>query len=146
MKNDSSGIPLEIDFDRVQTAVSAAELRTSGELRVVVSRSAAPDPVANARREFDRLGMAGTDARNGVLIFLAPRSRTFAIIGDEAIHAHCGESFWREVASAMETEFRRGDFTAGLVLGLERAGALLATHFPRRPADQNELPDRVEVV
>ena len=146
MKNPASAAPFKIDFGRVQTAISSAELRTSGELRVVISRASAPDPVATAQREFERLGMAATTARNGVLIYLAPRSRSFAIIGDEAVHAHCGEAFWREVSSAMATEFRRGDFTAGLLLGIERAGALLATHFPRRSTDQNELPDRVEVV
>ena len=146
MKHVPSATSLPIDFDRVQTAISAAELSTSGELRVVVSRASAPDPVASAEREFDRLGMAETTARNGVLIFLAPASRTFAIIGDEAIHARCGETFWREVASAMETEFRLGEFTTGLVFGVERAGALLATHFPRSSSDQNELPDRVEIV
>jgi uncharacterized membrane protein len=81
-----------------------------------------------------------------VLIFVAPRSRTFAIIGDEAIHARCGETFWHEVASAMEAEFRREDFTTGLVLGIDRAGALLAGHFPRGSGDKNELPDRVDVL
>ena len=35
------------------------------------------------------------------------------------------------------------DFTGGLVLGIERAGALLAEHFPRRPDDVNELPDDI---
>lgn len=137
---------LPIDAARVQAAIAAAERLTSGELRVIVSRVAAPDPVAAAEREFHRLGMMSTEERNGVLLFLAPRSRTFAIVGDEAIHARCGEAFWREVSSAMEAEFLRADFTAGLVLGLERAGALLAMYFPRRAIDQNELPDRVEIV
>jgi uncharacterized membrane protein len=145
MKKNSPRL-LEIDFDRVQTAISSAELGTSGELRVVVSRAVARDPVASAEHEFNRLGMAGTAARNGVLIFVAPRSRTFAIIGDEAIHARCGETFWHEVASAMEAEFRREDFTTGLVLGIDRAGALLAGHFPRGSGDKNELPDRVDVL
>ena len=135
-----------IDAARVQAAIAAAEQRGSGEIRVVVSRAAAPDPVAAAQYEFSRLGMAATAARNGVLLFLAPRSRTFAIVGDEGVHARCGENFWREVAAAMEAEFRRDDFTAGLVLGIGRAGALLAEHFPRRADDRNELPDRVEVV
>ncbi len=135
-----------IDAVRVQDAIAAAERLGSGEIRVVVARASASDPVAAAEHEFDRLGMARTEARNGVLLFLAPRSRTFAIVGDEGVHARCGETFWKEVAAAMETEFRRGDFTAGLVLGIGRAGALLAEHFPRRVGDSNELPDRVEAV
>lgn len=137
---------LPIDTARVQTAIGAAELATSAEIRVVVSRAAAPDPVAAAEREFERLGMAQTAARNGVLIFLAPRTRTFAIVGDTGIHAHCGETFWSDVASAMEIEFRRADFTAGLILGIGRAGKLLAAHFPRQGDDRNELSDGVEVL
>lgn len=88
--------------------------------------------------------MTRTAARNGVLIFLAPRSRTFAVIGDTGVHEKCGDTFWRELTAAMSEHFKRGDFTAGLVHGIDRAGALLAEHFPRSPDDRNELPDRVE--
>ena len=133
-----------IDHPRVIAAIGAAEQQTSGEIRVVVSRRKIADPVAEARLQFDRLGMAQTAARNGVLILLAPRSRTFAVIGDTGVHEKCGDAFWRELADAMTEHFKRGDFTAGLVHGIERAGALLAEHFPRSPDDRNELPDQIE--
>jgi uncharacterized membrane protein len=87
--------------------------------------------------------MHQTKHRNAVLIFVAPRSRTFAAIGDEAVHARCGDDFWRELADAMTAYFKRGDFTEGLVHGISRAGELLAAHFPREPDDRNELPDEV---
>ena len=78
-----------------------------------------------------------------MLIFVAPRSRTFAVIGDEAIHAKCGNSFWSDLSAAMTGHFKRGDFTDGIVQGIDRAGELLAGHFPRNPGDKNELPDDV---
>ena len=134
----------DIDRERVQAAIAAAEQRTSGEIRVLVLRSSVEDPVAEARRQFDRLGMAGTAARNGVLILLAPRSHAYAVIGDRGIHERCGDPFWRELASTMGEAFKRGDFTDGLVLGVARAGELLADHFPRSPDDRNELSDSVE--
>lgn len=133
-----------IDHARVVTAIEAAERRTSGEVRVLIAGELAPDAITAAQKHFERLGMTRTAARNGVLIFLAPRSRTFAVIGDTAIHAQCGETFWRELATAMSEHFKQDHFTDGLVLGIERAGALLAEHFPRRPDDRNELPNRVE--
>ena len=133
-----------IDHARIVAAIGEAEDRTSGEIRVVVSRRPAADAVAAAKIQFERLGMTRTDARNGVLIFLAPRSRTFAVIGDTGVHEKCGEAFWTELAAAMTEHFKRGDFTAGLALGIERAGALLAGHFPRQPDDRNELPNSVE--
>ena len=141
--NDASR-PFSVDHARVVAAILAAELKTSREIRVLVSRHRTTDPVADAQRHFERLGMTRTAARNGVLFFLAPRSRAFAVIGDAAIHARCGDGFWREVADAVSDHFRRGDFTGGLVHGIGRAATLLAEHFPRSLDDRNELPDTIE--
>ena len=134
----------KIDHARVVAAITATEQRTSGEIRVLLARSKAADPVAAAQKHFERLGMTRTHHRNGVLLFVAPRSRTFAIIGDTAVHKKCGDPFWREVADAMSEYFKKDDFTGGLVHGIARAGALLAEHFPPEAGDRNELPDQIE--
>ncbi len=133
-----------IDEQRIVAAIGAAELRTSGEIRVVVSPRKTEEPVLAAQKEFERLGMTKTEARNGVLIFLAPTSHTFAVIGDRGVHEKCGDAFWRELATAMTACFARAEFTEGLVLGIERAGTLLAAHFPRGSDDRNELPNTIE--
>lgn len=133
----------QLRHDEIVAAIQAAEAKTSGEIRVFVSRKLRPDALAAARVRFAKLGMTQTRERNGVLLYVAPRSRTFAIVGDEGVHARCGEAFWREVAQAMTAEFRKGDFTAGILLGVQRAGSLLAEHFPRQGDDRNELPDTV---
>lgn len=135
---------LPLDHERIVAAIRGAEQRTSGEIRVVVAQQSTEDPVGLARREFERLGMTATAARNGVLILLAPASRSFAVIGDTGVHEKCGAAFWDALAGAMRDHFQRGDFTAGVVLAIERAGELLATHFPRSPDDRNELSDRIE--
>jgi uncharacterized membrane protein len=134
----------KIDHARVLAAIAAAETHTSGEIRVVIARHAATDPMAAAQRHFERLGMTHTQLRNGVLIYLAPRSRTFAVIGDTAVHEKCGDAFWRLLAAAMTLHFKRDEFTEGLVHGIEKAGALLAEHFPRGAGDHNELPDKID--
>jgi uncharacterized membrane protein len=134
----------KIDHDRVTAAIAAAEQRTSGEIRVLIAREKAEDPVPAAQKHFERLGMNKTQERNGVLIFVAPRSRTFAIVGDTGIHEKCGDAFWRLVAAEMSAHFKRGEFTEGLVQGIEHAGKLLAENFPRRSDDQNELPNKIE--
>jgi len=125
---------------RVLAAIRDAEARTSGEIRVLVARHRVVDPVAAAKHYFHELGMAKSPHRNGVLIFLAPRSRRFAVIGDKAVHEQCGDAFWGELAAAMSDRFRRGAFTEGLVHGIERAGELLARTFPRRPGDAPAAP------
>ncbi|MGH7945941.1 MAG: TPM domain-containing protein, partial [Opitutaceae bacterium] len=115
-----------IDDARVVAAIAAAEERTAGEIRVFISSGRAKEPVLAAERQFERLNMTQTAARNGVLIFLAPASHTFAVVGDKGVHDKCGEAFWQELAASMNAHFKRADFTQGLVLGIERAGALLA--------------------
>jgi uncharacterized membrane protein len=129
--------------ERIHAAIHAAEEKSSGEIRVMISHKAAPDPVATAQQAFLRLEMQKTKHRNAVLIFVAPRSRTFAVIGDEAVQAKCGDAFWRGLAEAMTGYFKRGEFTEGLLHGINRAGELLAAHFPHEPDDRNELPDDV---
>lgn len=133
----------QLDHPALEAAIACAEAATSGEIRVVVLHEPVPEPVAAAQAAFTRLGMTQTRERNGVLILVAPASQTFAVIGDEGVHAKCGQAFWEEMAATMSVAFQRGDFTAGLLAGIERAGALLGRHFPRTPDDRNELPDQV---
>ena len=133
----------QLDGAVIEAAIARSEKLTSGEIRVVVAHTPAEAPVPAAQKEFFRLGMQRTTLRNAVLIYVAPESQTFAVIGDEAVHAKCGDAFWSEIAAAMTDHFKAGRFTAGLEHGIARAGALLATHFPRQPGDTNELPDTV---
>ncbi|HWA26826.1 MAG TPA: TPM domain-containing protein [Lacunisphaera sp.] len=134
-----------LDPPALEAAIGRAEAMTSGEIRVIVLQEPAPDPVTAAQAAFARLGMEKTRERNAVLILVAPASQTFAVIGDEAVHAKCGQAFWDEMAAAMSGAFQRGDFTAGLLAGIERAGRLLGEHFPRRADDQDELPNTIAV-
>ena len=130
---------------RIVDAVRAAEARTSGEIRVFVTRRKlrSEDVRVRARTEFDRLHIGDTALRNGVLFYIVPCEQTFAVIGDEEIHAKCGQGFWDETAAAMEKLFREGKFTEGLLAGVEKAGDIMARHFPREVGDRNELSDQV---
>ncbi|MGH2704115.1 MAG: TPM domain-containing protein [Actinomycetota bacterium] len=134
----------KLDNDRIVEAIRSAESRSTGEIRVHISGRKVKDVQAAAARRFEKLGMAATRQRNGVLLYVAPRVARFAVLGDTAIHDKCGDDFWREVAGAVETEFRGGRFTEGIVRGVERLGEVLAQHFPppAGQADANELPDR----
>jgi uncharacterized membrane protein len=135
-----------IDSERVRQAIEAAEHRTSGEIRVSVAPWFWGSVDRAAERAFVRLGMTKTTQHNGVLFFLVPARQSFVVRGDEGIHAHVGQAFWDELVSAMSAYFRRGEFTQGLVFGIDAAGERLALHFPYDAKhDVNELPDDVDL-
>jgi len=134
-----------IDADKVKAAIQDAERRTSGEIRVSVSRLfwGKVEPVA--WKAFHRLGMSATKDRNGILFFIVPSRRRFVVLGDTGIHAHVGQDFWEGIARAMSEDFKKGDFTDGLVRGIREVGERLALHFPCDAAtDKNELSDEID--
>lgn len=134
-----------VDVDRVKAAVAAAERAASGEIRVSVSRFFWGSVRKAAEKAFVRLGMTATKDRNGVLFFIVPARKKFAVLGDAGIHAKVGQEFWESLAGLMSGHFRKGEFTEGLVAAIEEAGRQLAAHFPYDQAiDVNELADDVD--
>ena len=134
----------KLQHDEIIAAIRQAEQKTSGEIRVFISRQEPADAMAAAaQKHFDQLGMHQTKERNGVLIFVAPLARKFAVIGDAGVHAKCGNEFWEKVAAEMTNHFKQEQFTAGLLHAVQKAGELLAEHFPRHPGDQNQLSDDI---
>jgi uncharacterized membrane protein len=121
----------QLPHDMLVAAIHEAEQKTSGQIRVLISHKAVDDTIAAAQAEFLRLGMDKSPDRNSVLIFVAPRSRNFAVVGDKAVHAKCGDEFWQKLAAAMTDYFRKSEFTPGIIHGVQKAGELLAEHFPR---------------
>jgi uncharacterized membrane protein len=134
----------ELEHDRITGAIKDAEAKTSGEIRVFIQRGMLEgDPVSSAQRKFHELGMQKTKERNAVLIFVVPRAQKFAVVGDEGIHQKCGEKFWQELVERMRQHFQDENFTEALVEAIEEAGKLLARHFPKTAASENELPDQI---
>ena len=134
-----------IDDDRIKAAIADAERKTSGEIRVSVSRFFWGNVQRAADRAFSRLGMRATKDRNGILFFIVPSRHAFAIIGDAGIHQKVGQDFWKKLVHAMSVDFMAGKFNEGLVAGIAECGRLLGVHFPYQgEKDVNELPDDID--
>ena len=133
------------DVQRIEHAVESVERTTSAELRVHIARTCEGDPRDRATRIFASLGMHRTAARNGVLIYVAPMSRKWAVLGDVGINAHVPPAFWHELAHDAVAHFQEEQFTEGIVELVKRCGETLAASFPREAGDINELPDHVSV-
>ena len=134
----------KLDSDQIVSAIAEAERKSSGEIRVHVTRRKPENLEERARRRFELLGMTKTAERNGVLFYIAPNLRRFQVLGDTGIHEKCGPDFWREIASEMEERFRKGEFTEGIVRGVNHVGEVLASHFPRSAGDRDELPNVID--
>lgn len=134
----------KLEHERIVNAIREAESKTSGEIRIYVQRGKfETDPVIVAQNKFQRLGMYKTRERNAVLIFIAPRAHKFAVVGDKAVHEKCGEQFWQQVVDGMRVHFQNEKFSRALMEAINEVGKVLATHFPRKSEDANELPDEI---
>ena len=134
----------QLDEEKVLEAIRHADPKTTGEVRVFVSRHRVLNALAFAERQFRRLGMVKTKHHNAVLIFIAPKSQTFAIYGDVAIHQKCGPEFWQTLRDEMVPHLKAAQYTTALVHAITKAGDLLARHFPPESTPQTELPDSIQ--
>ncbi len=127
---------------KIQSAIEAVEKETSAEFRVHLERRHKDrDILDQAREAFERIGMTQTKERNGILIFLCPETRRFAVLGDEGIHSRVPSKFWEEVTREMEMKFRQDHFSDGITGALSKIGEQVKKYFPRAANDRNELSD-----
>jgi uncharacterized membrane protein len=127
----------------IVNAIKQAELNTSGEIRVHVENKCKINVLDRAADVFAMLKMHKTAQRNGVLFYLATGDKQFAILGDAGINAKVPDNFWESIKEEMQLHFKKGDFTKGLVTGIEMAGEKLKQFFPYQTDDVNELPDDI---
>jgi uncharacterized membrane protein len=133
------------DLEAVGHAIAEAERGTSGEIRVHLDARCPGDPMARAVAVFEGLGMTRTTLRNGVLVYVAVEDRKLAVIGDAAVHERVGPVYWARLRDTVVGHFREGRPRVGLVAAVQEIGEVLRRHFPRAPADENELPDDVSL-
>lgn len=129
--------------EQIKSAIQEAEQQTIGEIRVHIEEKYTGDPLERATHWFDKLEMAKTEQRTGILFYLAVKSHKFSVIGDEGIHEKVGEAFWQSLRDEMQQHFREGKFTNGIIAAIQEAGNRLKKHFPKTADNQNELSDDI---
>ncbi|MFY8003967.1 MAG: TPM domain-containing protein [Chitinophagaceae bacterium] len=129
----------------IANAIAEAEKKTSGEIRVYVeSELKTGQPLDRAKELFDGLNMFATEEHNGVLVYIAIKSRKLAIYADEGIYRKLGQEYWDKEVSTMLFHFNRNDYVDGIITIVHDIGAALSEHFPYdKKGDINELPNDV---
>ncbi len=128
----------------IENAISQAELRTSGEIRVFVEEKVKGEILDRAAHVFEKLEMHETDLRNGVLFYLALSEQKFAILGDVGINIKVEVGFWDHIKTEMLVLFKQNKPSEALEKGILMAGEALSKHFPYDDdTDINELSNEI---
>ncbi len=127
----------------VVEAIRIAEKNTSGEIRVHLEKKTDLPPLDRAVEVFHQLNMTETQDRNGVIFYVAVKSKQFAIYGDENINMKVNADFWNSTRDIMTSHFKKGENKLALVNGITKAGEKLKHYFPYTRDDKNELSDDI---
>ena len=128
---------------QVTDSIAAAELNTSGEIRVHIENTCKEDVLDRAAFIFKKLEMHKTELRNGVLFYLSVEDHKLAILGDGGINAKVPKNFWHEIKDLLISEFSKGNYAEGLSRGIVMAGEQLKKQFPYQSDDINELSNEI---
>lgn len=124
-------------------AIRLAEKNTSGEIRVHLEKKTSIAPIERAVEVFHELQMDQTQERNGVIIYVAVKSKQFAIYGDQGINDKVADDFWNCTKDIMVEHFKNGRNKQALVDGIVNAGQQLKKYFPYQSDDTNELSNEI---
>lgn len=117
-----------------------------------VRRALTPRAVKRARahraalQHFHARGLHQTRDRTGVLIFVVEQDHQIEIIADVGIHAKTPPEAWGEATAALASGLKQGQAAEGFEAAIGLCGGMLAMHFPPRPNDMDELPNRIVVI
>lgn len=135
-------------LDLIEQAIKAGEATHSGQVRFVVEGALDGKSLFSGQsgREraldiFSHLRIWDTVHNNGVLIYLLLADRDVEIVADRGIDARVGRAGWENICKAMEVDFRSGNFSGGVIKGIQAVSRQLATYYPRQGDGPNELPD-----
>lgn len=118
---------------RIDAAIAAATAGTTGHVAVRVVTEKNVDAFERAKSEFASRDLHRAKDRNAALVLVAPRARSFAVLGDRALHERVGEPFWQELVAEMRPYFARDAIADGIVHAIARVGRELHAHFPAEP-------------
>lgn len=133
----------EEEEKRVIKSITDAEEFTTGEIRVHIEFKCKKDPLERAKEIFQELEMHQTDARNGVILYIATKDRKVAIFGDEGISSQVEDDFWQDEIDKLIAEFKQGHFEKGIESVVGDIGEKLKRFYPSDGTDPNELDNEI---
>lgn len=99
-----------------------------------------------ALQAFHELDLSATRDRTGVLVFISLLEHRVEIIADRGIYEKADREIWSRTVKECGQLIRGKDVMAGAAYAVESVGQILTQHFPVKPGERNEIPDRVVIL
>jgi putative membrane protein len=97
-----------------------------------------------ALRRFSELRPTRGDT--GVLILVSLDEEQAAIVADKGIASKLPAEHWDTPHAMIMEGMKKGEHAEGIISAIESIGEELSRHFPHRPDDIDELPNRPTVI
>ncbi len=142
----------EDELKDIQSALDEVERNTVGEIVLSVRNKRKwleklYTQHELAWKDFNRLGVANTKARTGVMIFIIFEERYYDIIADEGIYAKIPDKTWDKIEEELRKEFQNTNYSGGIISLIKKMGKILAKEFPARADADNtdEIPNEINI-
>ena len=96
-----------------------------------------------ALRAFHEKGLTNTRDRTGVLFFISLLEHKVWVLADKGIHEKVGQETLNKFAKGVSKGIAEDRSCESLCVAMREVGEVLASHFPRKDDDTDELPDGV---
>jgi uncharacterized membrane protein len=138
------------DIEVIKQEIRRVEQSTSGQIRLSIRERRSfweklYQPHELAVKDFEKLGIANTKQKTGILIFIILDERYYDILADEGIHEKINDHIWVSIEEKLKDEFPKEGYLNGILHIIDKMGEVLKLEFPRTTENVDELSDEVVV-
>ena len=122
----------------------------AGRLSIIKRFVASKDRITEAVHtlalaSFSEHGLHYTRDHTGILILVSLLEHRVEVLADRGINAKVETGTWQEVVNVLTEGLKSNQACDAFCKAIVRCGEILATHFPRKADDKDELPNRLVI-
>jgi len=122
-----------------------ARKRAAGRRWLTSPRRRARQVAQAAALAFYDEGVANTEARTGLLIYVSLGEETAVVLADCGLTARIPEPHWQELARQISAALRRSDWAGQLAQAIRETAGQLAAQWPPAADDVDEIPNSIRM-
>lgn len=112
--------------------------------RLIVPRKSRESWVRRrALQYFSESGVGHTRDNTGILIFISLLEQRVELLADTGISEKIDNETWQQIVNNVVSGIKSGNMTESLCTSIKECGEILASEFPIKADDKNELADGI---